>query len=81
MKAEPVTGSKRRSPVQPALQPTAKKGRLLRQRSPLQKAETASTDSDESMEACVSPRRTSQGKKNAVESDDDEDYVVPGDKI
>ena len=76
-----MTGSKRRSPVQPALQPTAKKGRLVRQRSPPQRTETASTDSDETMEECVSPIRTKKGKKSAVESDSDEDYVAPGDKI
>lgn len=74
VKTEPSTASKRRSPVQPSSQPAAKKGRLLRQRSP---PTSASMDSDETMEECVSPSRTAKGKKNALESDDDEDYV-PG---
>lgn len=78
VKAEPSSAVKRRSPVQPALQPAAKKGRLLRQRSPPASAVDASMDSDETMEECLSPRRTAKARKNAVESDDDEDYVVPG---
>lgn len=74
VKAEPKTASKRRSPVQPSLQPTAKRGRLLRQRSPSTSTEA---DSDATMEECVSPSRQGRGKKDALESDDDEDYV-PG---
>ena len=78
VKAEPSSASKRRSPVQPTSQPAAKKGRLLRQKSPPTSTVDASMDSDETMEECVSPRRTAKTRKNAVESDNDEDYVVPG---
>ena len=70
MKVEPKTASKRRNPAQPSLLPAAKKGRLVRQRS-------QPSDSDTTMEECVSPSRQGKGKKNALESDDDEDYV-PG---
>lgn len=77
VKTKPTTASKRKSPVQPSLQPTAKRGRLLRQKSPSISTEAASVDSDATMEECVSPSRQGRGKKNALESDDDEDYV-PG---
>lgn len=77
VKAEPKAASKRRSPAQPSSQPAAKKGRLLRQRSPPTSTEGASMNSDATMEECVSPSRQGKGKKNALESDDDEDYV-PG---
>ena len=77
VKAEPKTASKRRSPAQPCLQPAAKKGRLVRQRSPPTLTEGASMDSDATMEECVSPSRHGKAKKKAFESDDDEDYV-PG---
>lgn len=77
VKVEPKTASKRRSPAQPSSQPAAKKGRLVRQRSPPTSTEGASMDSDATMEECVSPSRQGKGKKNALESDDDEDYV-PG---
>lgn len=77
VKVEPKLSSKRRSPVQPSLQPAAKKGRLVRQRSPPTSTEGASMDSDATMEECVTPSRQGKGKKNALESDVDEDYV-PG---
>ena len=49
----------------------------MRQRSQPAPAEGASMDSDATMEECVSPSRQGNCKKNALESDDDEDYV-PG---
>ena len=76
VKAEPSAGNKRRSPVQPPMQPAAKKGRLIRQKSSPHRAQAAGTDSDDPMEECVSP--STVRKRHAVESDDDEDYVAPG---
>ena len=77
VKAEPKTVGKRRSPSQPSSQPAAKKGRLVRQRSPPISTEGANMDSDATVEECVSPSKQGKGKKHALESDDDEDYV-PG---
>ena len=78
MKAEPTGRSKRQSPMQAVGQPAAKRGRLLKQQAAV---EAASTDSDETMEECVSPSRLKPGRKSTVESDDDEDYVMPGQLI
>lgn len=75
---EPSTGSKRKSPQEPALQPAAKKGRLLKQGSSSVKDEPMTAASDaESADEMTSPVKKS--RKRLVDSDDDDDEdFTPG---